>query len=120
MKKLGVRTYVNIIGSSLPTTSRSANGSWIFSGNVDLIYRPTQNIGIFIGLGLGSILNIERTLHSTGIDPYFVIMSNYGVQYNIDKNNILEISAILNQVFNFSYNTITPFYSIMAKYAYRF
>lgn len=142
MQQLGIRAYTNIIYTAKPaysnTTTKTSYLHWIFSGNMDLIYRPTQNIGIFIGLGLGdtmsgSIVSGEaRTNYN--IENFFTIMTNFGVQYNIDANNILELSAILNSLYTFttqhkpksdlmasSYSPkISVSHSIMAKYAYRF
>lgn len=143
MEKLGIRAYANILTTVMPTSSSESSTTssyqWIFSGNVDLVYRPTQSFGIFIGFGLGDTMSGSMSKSKNGVtsntDNNFTMMSNFGVQYNINANNILELSAIINSVFTFTtYDTTTsntssvPLYSpsidishsIMAKYAYRF
>mgnify|MGYP003372904338 FL=1 len=140
MDKLGVRVYANILSTPLPSsTSGGTSGSpklsglWTFSGNIDLIYRPTQNIGIFIGIGLGDIMGIYSSTDILGqkvssVSNSFATMWNSGVQYNINANNILELSVILTTKFaivtNSYLNTVevttSPTFNIAAKYAYRF
>lgn len=140
MEKLGLRAYANIITTAMPTisdtTTVKSRSQWIFSGNLDLVYRPTQSIGIFIGFGLGDTLFgyvSSGTTSTSETKNYFTMMSNFGVQYNINANNILELSAILNSQFTFTTtDTITGTqklllppsvdvsHSFMAKYAYRF
>ncbi len=143
MDNLGVRAYVNMITTAMPTSSTTSSVTsgmnMTFSGNVDLIYRPTDKLGIFIGFGLGDMLigSTTATASSTtsNIENYFAMFGNFGVQYNINANNILELSAILNSVFEFTKiqreQTLvikTPLYApnvlvshnIMMKYAYRF
>lgn len=143
MEKLGIRAYANILTTVMPTSSSKSSTTssyqWIFSGNVDLVYRPTQSFGIFIGFGLGDTMSGAMSKSKNGVtsntDNNFTMMSNFGVQYNINANNILELSAIINSIFTFTtYDTTTsntssvPLYSpsidishsIMAKYAYRF
>lgn len=147
MDNLGVRAYVNMITTALPinstTNSVRSSSRMIFNGNVDLIYRPTDKLGIFIGFGLGDMLigstYKSNTRTETNLDNYFAMFGNFGVQYNINTNNILELSAILNSMFEFttiervSTTTGTAIvktqlyapnvlvsHNIMMKYAYRF
>lgn len=135
MDNLGVRVYANILSTPLPSStsvSPKLSGLWTFSGNIDLIYRPTQNIGIFVGIGLGDIMGIySSTVQGqkvSSVSNSFATMWNSGVQYNINANNILELSAILTTEFvivtNPHLNTVevttSPTFNIAAKYAYRF
>ena len=139
MDKLGVRVYANILSTAMPTSSTTSSVTsevnMTFSGNVDLICRPTDKLGIFIGFGLGDMLigstttNIVTT--TSNVENYFAMFGNFGVQYNINTNNILEVSAILSSKFEFTTILNTkrePLYAprvsvsdnIMMKYAYRF
>lgn len=141
MENLGIRVYANIISTALGTeantTSSLSQTHMIFSGNADFIYRPTQNFGIFLGLGLGDTLlmqTIKGVVNNTQFDNYTenysTTMTNFGVQYNINTNNILEFGVIINQqwVFTAAPNYIEKLYapksvisySIVGKYAYRF
>lgn len=137
MDKLGVRVYANILSTPLSSSTSGSltklSGLWTFSGNIDLIYRPTQNVGIFIGVGLGDIMRIYSSTDILGrkvssVSNSFATMWNFGVQYNINANNILELSVILTTEFaivthphlNTVEVTTSPTFNITAKYAYRF
>ena len=140
LNQFAIRGYGNLLTSLIGSIS-DIDGSvsttrMIFSGNIDLIYRPTQVIGVFIGFGLGDTMlgetsrNVSNTTTTT--ENYFTTMGNFGVQYNIDSHSLLELSAIMNLMWRFSATStngttnplfapaISVSYSIMAKYAYRF
>lgn len=138
--KFAIRIYGNILttllGSVAETTYSISTTRMIFSGNIDLIYSPTQIIGVFIGFGLGDTMlgqTMKNEKHANAItENYFTTMGNFGVQYNIDSNSFLELSTIINIMWRFSVisnngTTIPLFspaasvsYSMMAKYGYRF
>lgn len=138
--KFAIRAYGNflasLIGSVSDTTSSISESNMIFSGNFDVIYRPTQMLGVFIGFGLGDtmvgVTNRSDTNTATSTENYFTTMGNFGVQYNINSNSFLELSTIVNIKWQFSTTssngtsqplfspTTSVSYSMMAKYAYRF
>lgn len=138
--KFAIRAYGNflasLMGSVSGTTSSFSASNMIFSGNFDVIYRPTQMLGVFIGFGLGDtmdgVTNRSNTNTATSTENYFTTMGNFGVQYNINSNSFLELSTIVNIKWQFSTTssngtaqplfspTTSVSYSMMAKYAYRF
>lgn len=137
--KFAIRAYGNflasLMGSVSDTTFSVSKSNMIFSGNFDVIYRPTQMLGVFIGFGLGDTMDGTTSRSAintvTSTENYFTTMGNFGVQYNINSNSFLELSTIVNIKWQFSMtssNRTTPLfspttsvsYSMMAKYAYRF
>lgn len=134
-EEFGIRIYGNLLSSllgSISSTSTSVSTTrMVFSGNLDVIYRPTKAVGVFIGFGLGDTLLglTERSTSNTATvtENYFTTMGNFGVQYNLNYHSFLELSAIANIMWVFKSATeplLSPTtkvsYSILAKYAYRF
>ena len=76
-------------------------------------------------MGIYSSTDIQGQKVSS-VSNSFATMWNSGVQYNINANNILELSAILTTEFAIVTNlntvevTTSPTFNIAAKYAYRF